>query len=74
MVFVQPPSIETLLERLSNRATDSPEAIAVRYKKAEFELGFAQYADKTILNKDLSISSKEAELVVKEFLGIYRCS
>lgn len=70
MVFVQPPSIETLLERLSNRATDSPEAIAVRYKKAEFELGFAQYADKTILNKDLSISSKEAELVVKDFLGI----
>jgi guanylate kinase len=52
-VFVQPPSIRVLEERLKLRATDSPEIICERIQKAAFELTFAPQFDTIIVNDDL---------------------
>ena len=69
-VFVQPPSIEALKERLIGRATDSPEVIESRINKAEFELGFAPQFDVVVVNDDLEIAKEEALSTIKAFLNL----
>ncbi|MFV0391557.1 MAG: guanylate kinase [Paludibacteraceae bacterium] len=68
-VFVAPPSIETLRERLIARSTDSNEMIEKRVGKAMHEMNFAEQFDVVILNNDLDRAKADAEAVVKDFLG-----
>lgn len=67
-VFIQPPSIEVLRQRLEGRCTDSPEVIADRIARAEFELSFAPKFDTVIVNDDLETAKAEVVKVVKDFL------
>ena len=67
-VFIQPPSVEELRNRLEGRGTDNPEVIESRIAKAEFELGFAPKFDKVIINDDLETAKAEALKVIKDFL------
>ena len=68
-VFIQPPSIDHLRERLVGRGTDTPEVIDSRIAKAEFELGFIPHFDVCIVNDDLETAQKEAFEVIKNFLS-----
>ena len=68
-LFIQPPSVEELRNRLVGRATDTAEAIEERLAKAEYELTFAPQFDKVIVNDDLETAKQEALQVVKDFLG-----
>ena len=68
-IFVQPPSIEILQERLIGRGTDSPEKLAERFAKAQKELTYAPQFDVVLNNFDLDIACKEAEELVVGFLG-----
>jgi guanylate kinase len=68
-VFVMPPSIEVLAERLSDRATDSLIKIEERIAKAKIELSFANNFDIILPNNDLSIACAEAEKIVTDFLN-----
>lgn len=67
-LFVQPPSIDTLRQRLEGRGTDSAEVIADRIARAEFELSFASKFDKVVINDDLATAQQEALRIVKDFL------
>lgn len=67
-VFIQPPSVAALRERLIGRATDSPEKIEERVAKAEYELTFADDFDTIIVNDKLEDALREAELKVRQFL------
>jgi guanylate kinase len=68
-VFVKPPSLEILRERLQNRATDSEEAISIRLAKAEYEMTFERQFDVVIVNNDLEKSKKETLEIVQNFLS-----
>ena len=68
-VFVQPPSIEVLISRLTNRGTDSPEKLAERIEKAQKELAYIDRFDVILKNDQLDIACKEAEELVYDFLG-----
>jgi guanylate kinase len=68
-VFVMPPSIESLEERLKLRKTETPESIARRMGKAEQELKMAKYFDKILHNHDLDQALNDAEEMVREFLA-----
>ena len=68
-LFVAPPSIEVLHQRLISRGTDTPEMIAKRIGKAEYELSFAPQFDKVVVNDDLEEAKKEAERLIREFLS-----
>ena len=68
-VFVMPPSIEELRNRLVGRATDSPEKIEQRVGKAAEEIGYAPQFDKTVVNDDLEKAVAEVEQIVKEFIA-----
>ncbi|MBR4926487.1 MAG: guanylate kinase [Prevotella sp.] len=67
-VFIQPPSIEALRERLEKRGTDAPEVIEQRLQRAEFELSFAEKFDCVVVNDDLSTAEEEAYTIISEFL------
>ncbi|MEE0526695.1 MAG: guanylate kinase [Prevotellamassilia sp.] len=68
-IFIQPPSIEVLRERLISRATDPPEVINDRIARAEFELSFSDKFDVVIVNDDLATAQAEALKVVTAFLN-----
>jgi guanylate kinase len=67
-VFVMPPSIQILEQRLKSRSTDSKESIQRRIAKAEKELETASLFDVSILNENLEAACLRAEEVIKEFL------
>jgi guanylate kinase len=69
-IFVMPPSIKILEERLNLRSTDSKESIARRIGKAEKELKTAELFDVFILNENLDEACAKAEELVSGFLGI----
>jgi len=69
-VFVMPPSIKILEERLHSRSTDSKDSIARRISKAEKELKTAELFDVFILNENLGEAFVKAEEIVSGFLGI----
>jgi guanylate kinase len=68
-IFVQPPSLQTLKERLIGRGTDSPEKLQERFAKAEKELNYAPKFDIILKNYDLQTACKEAESLVKNFIA-----
>ena len=67
-LFIQPPSIKELEKRLKNRATDTPEVIANRIAKAEYELSFAPRFDKIIVNDVLEKAQAEAYHLIRQFI------
>lgn len=66
-IFIQPPSVEELRNRLVGRGTDSSEAIEKRVAKAEEELGYAPKFDRIIINDNLEAALKEAEEIIDCF-------
>ena len=68
-LFIQPPSVDELRRRLTGRGTDTPEAIAERLAKAEYELTFASQFDKVVVNDDLETAKQEALQTIKGFLN-----
>ena len=68
-IFVKPPSIESLEERLNNRGDDSPEEIHQRVEKAKKEMEYSSQFDKVILNDKLEESKRIAFEYVNKFLS-----
>lgn len=68
-VFVKPPTIDTLRERLEARATDTAEQIAQRVAKAEYEMEFAPQFDRIVVNDDLHTAVEEVRGLVKDFIN-----
>jgi len=67
-IFVMPPSIDALRERLEARGKDSAEAIEERLQKADYELSFQPRFDKTVVNDVLADAVKEVHEIIKEFV------
>ncbi len=67
-IFVQPPSVEELRNRLTSRSTETEEKIQMRIAKAKHELGFDKHFDVVITNDDLQKAFLEAEKIVSRFL------
>ena len=68
-IFIQPPSIEALRQRLEGRATDAPEVINDRIARAEYELSFAPQFDKVIINDDLETAKRQTLEAINTFLS-----
>lgn len=68
-IFVKPPTVDALRERLVARATDTPEQIDQRVAKAEYEMGFAQQFDCVVINDDLHVAVEEVRKLVKDFIN-----
>lgn len=68
-IFVKPPSMEVLEERLRSRGTDDEASLQKRIGKAAHELSFAPRFDRILVNDSLEKALAEAEVLLSEFLS-----
>lgn len=68
-IFINPPSLEVLEQRLVSRQTDSPENISRRLRKAKMEMVYAKKFDQLITNENLENAFQEADHIVAQFLN-----
>ncbi len=68
-IFVMPPSVQELENRLTKRGTDTPAKIKIRIEKANDELKLADQFDKIIVNHQLDKAKEEAIKIVSSFLS-----
>ena len=68
-IFVQPPNLETLIERLKNRKTEDQIALNKRIDKAPAEMAQAKFFDAILINDDLEQAFKKASSLVSNFLN-----
>jgi len=69
-IFIQPPSIEELENRLVNRSTETPETLKKRLDRAKMELSYAPEFDVCIINDNLDKAVEKAEKVILDFINI----
>jgi len=68
-IFVKPPSLKELKNRLKKRSTETCDKIEMRINKAQEELLFAGRFDAVIINDNLQTALKEAEKLVSDFIS-----
>ena len=68
-LFIQPPSVEALRQRLIGRATDSAEVLEERVGKAAYEISFAPKFDCSVVNDDLDIAINQVHDLISSFVG-----
>lgn len=68
-IFINPPSLEELENRLKIRKTETDESIAKRVRKAKMELSYAKKFEHIITNDQLENAYKEADQLVSGFLN-----
>lgn len=69
-IFIKPPSLFVLEQRLKNRRTETPEQIKIRLDKANEELSHAEKFDYVLLNDNLEKACYEIKAIVADFIGI----
>lgn len=67
-LFIMPPSIEELENRLAGRGTDTAESIAKRIAKAEEEIIYSKDFDKIVINNKLEMAVEEAYEIISDFI------
>lgn len=68
-IFILPPSLEVLKDRLQKRGTDNEVQIKTRIEKAAEEIAFSKNFDHIVLNDDLNKASEQVKLLVIDFLS-----
>ena len=68
VIFVKPPSFRVLVERLTNRGTETPKSLEKRIKRIKRELLFEDTFDMVLLNDDLQVCLKNAEEIIETHL------
>lgn len=68
-LFIEPPSLAALAERLRNRKTDDDEVVRKRLERAEVEMTYAPKFDAIVVNDDLETAVSETAERVRTFLG-----
>ena len=67
-IFIMPPSIDILKERLESRKTETPESLQMRLDKAAYEISFSNQFNAIIQNNDLALACNETEKLITTFL------
>ena len=65
-IFISPPSIQALEDRLNNRGQDDPSVIAKRISAAREEMTHYSEADYVIVNDDFNVALKNLELIIQK--------
>jgi guanylate kinase len=65
-VFLAPPSLDVLVQRLSGRGTESAEALTARLARAEVELAAEEEFDEVIVNNDVEQAARDLAALIAE--------
>jgi guanylate kinase len=67
-LFIVPPSVQELQNRLESRGTETAESLAARINKAAYEISFKEHFDKQIVNANLQTACAEATEIINNFI------
>lgn len=67
-VFIMPPSLEILKQRLLNRKTETEDSLNKRLQRAELEISYSKFFDYVIINDDLQTATNELEELIKKHI------
>lgn len=70
LLFIKPPSMAILKERLMNRKTESPETLQKRMSRATMEMEQAIRFDHTIINDKLETAIDEADSIIVNLVSV----
>ena len=65
-VFLAPPSLDVLVQRLSGRGTESADALVARLERAEVEMAAEQEFDEVIVNNDVEQAARDLAALIAE--------
>jgi guanylate kinase len=68
-IFILPPSIEVLKERLAKRNTESSEKMQMRLDKAAYEISFSNQFNAVVKNEVLDTACEETALLIQSFIS-----
>lgn len=68
-IFIKPPSLFVLEQRLKNRGTETAEQIKMRLDKANEEISHADDFDYTLLNDNLEKACAEIKVIIQDFIN-----
>jgi len=68
-IFLRPPSLEILMERLRKRSTEVEHQLQMRIDKANLELQYESKYDLVLVNDKLDETLIKAEQIVKDFIN-----
>ena len=66
LIFIAPPSIDALKDRLIKRNTETDEDLKKRIERAEMELSFKDQFDYVVSNVNLEEAKKEVKKIIKK--------
>jgi guanylate kinase len=69
-IYVRPPSIEILEQRLRSRGTETEQSLALRLDRARMELGYESTFDAVVINDELEQAYRDLKHIVEPFLQI----
>lgn len=67
-VFLRPPSVDVLMERLTKRSTEVEHQLQERIAKANYELSFESQYDTVVVNDILEDTFEKCEKLVRDFI------
>jgi guanylate kinase len=65
-VFLAPPSLDVLVQRLSGRGTESADALVARLERAQVELAAEREFDEVVVNNDIGQAARELAALITE--------
>jgi guanylate kinase len=68
-IFIEPPSLEVLHQRLQSRGTETHETLNARLNKATYEISFKHHFSNIIINENLDKACGEASVIIERFIG-----
>lgn len=68
-IFILPPSIEVLKDRLEKRNTESPEKVQMRLDKAAYEISFSNQFNAVVKNEVLETACTETASLIQDFIS-----
>jgi guanylate kinase len=69
LLFLKPPSIEVLEERLKGRASEDEESLKLRLERARLELTYADRFDEVIVNDNLDKAVEKVTALISKFIS-----
>lgn len=69
-IFINPPSLSVLKDRLEKRGLDTPQSVALRLRIASREMREARHYDYRIVNRDLRKAGKDLEMILRKELAM----
>lgn len=68
-IFIKPPSLEILENRLKARKTETPKSLKKRIARVKKEMTYQNKFDVVLVNDVLEVALKEAEVIIENFVN-----